>query len=107
MPRSRSGCSRHDPGRKQPGRHRRTCSCYLSLWFTVGRDHDLDDGEWKMVGGAANPDSILISSEPLTVDTSTWLEVPEYSALYASFVDDRLCLRHQIGGGGCFSDRAQ
>jgi hypothetical protein len=27
---------------------------------------------------------VLIASEPLTVDTTTWLEVPEYSMLTAS-----------------------
>jgi predicted glutamine amidotransferase len=47
---------------------------YYSQWFTVGRDYDFHDGEWKMIGGAANADSILVASEPLTVDTSTWLE---------------------------------
>jgi glutamine amidotransferase len=65
---------------------------YLSLWFTVGRDYDFHDGEWKMIGGAANSDSILVTSEPLTVDTSTWLEVPEYSALCASRVDGQLTM---------------
>jgi hypothetical protein len=28
--------------------------------------------------------SVLIASEPLTVDTSTWLEVPEYSMITAA-----------------------
>ena len=28
--------------------------------------------------------SLLIASEPLTVDTSTWLEVPEYSMITAA-----------------------
>ena len=65
----------------------------LSQWFTVGRDYDLHDGEWKMIGGAANSDSILVTSEPLTVDTSTWLEVPEYSAICASRVDGKLTMR--------------
>lgn len=55
---------------------------YISLWYTVGKEYVQDQGEWKMVGGSANSDSIIISSEPLTLDTSTWLEVPEYSALY-------------------------
>jgi glutamine amidotransferase len=54
---------------------------YLSLWFTFGSDYGFHDGEWKMTGGAESADSIIISSEPLTVETSTWLEVPEYSAL--------------------------
>ena len=30
------------------------------------------------------PRSLLIASEPLTVDTSTWLEVPEYSMITAA-----------------------
>jgi hypothetical protein len=57
---------------------------YLSLWFTFGRNYGLHNGEWKMIGGAKNSDSIIISSEPITVETSTWLEVPEYSALHVS-----------------------
>jgi glutamine amidotransferase len=56
---------------------------YLSLWYTSGREYGHHDGEWKMVGGADKADSIMIASEPLTRDTSTWLEVPEYSMLYA------------------------
>ena len=56
---------------------------YLSLWYTSGRDYGYYDGEWKMVGGADAADSIMIASEPLTRDTSTWLEVPEYSMIYA------------------------
>lgn len=62
---------------------------YLSLWFTFGRDYGLHDNEWKMVGGREHSDSIIISSEPLTVETSTWLEVPEYSALYVSSSGDK------------------
>jgi glutamine amidotransferase len=54
---------------------------FLSQWYTFGRDYGLHDGEWKMTGGAANADSIIVASEPLTRDTSTWVEVPEYSAL--------------------------
>ena len=66
---------------------------YLSEWFTVGRDYDFHDGEWKMIGGAANADSIIVASEPLTVDTSTWLEVPEYSALCAKFEAGRIAMQ--------------
>ncbi len=36
---------------------------------------------------------ILVASEPLTVDTSTWLEVPEYSALCATLDDGKLTMR--------------
>jgi predicted glutamine amidotransferase len=56
---------------------------YLSLWYTSGSEYGFHDGEWKMTGGADTADSIMIASEPLTRDTSTWLEVPEYSMIYA------------------------
>ena len=56
---------------------------FLSLWYTSGREYGYHDGEWKMIGGADTANSIMIASEPLTRDTSTWLEVPEYSMLYA------------------------
>jgi len=56
---------------------------FLSLWYTAGRDYGLHDGEWQMTGGAENADSILIASEPLTRDVSSWVEVPEYSVLHA------------------------
>lgn len=54
---------------------------FLSMWYTFGRDYDLHDDEWKLVGGAAQADSIIVASEPLTRDFATWIEVPEYSAL--------------------------
>jgi predicted glutamine amidotransferase len=56
---------------------------YLSLWYTSGSEYGYHDGEWRMTGGADTADSIMIASEPLTRDTSTWLEVPEYSMIYA------------------------
>jgi predicted glutamine amidotransferase len=56
---------------------------YHSLWYTSGREYGHHDGEWKMVGGADTANSIMIASEPLTRDISTWLEVPEYSMIYA------------------------
>ena len=56
---------------------------FLSLWYTSGSEYGFHDGEWKMTGGADTADSIMIASEPLTRDTSTWLEVPEYSMIYA------------------------
>jgi len=55
---------------------------YLSLWYTFGRDYGLHDGEWKMRGGIGDQDSVIIASEPLTRDPSTWIEVPEYSMIY-------------------------
>ena len=56
---------------------------FLSLWYTSGSEYGYHDGEWKMTGGADTADSIMIASEPLTRDTTTWLEVPEYSMIYA------------------------
>ena len=61
---------------------------FLSQWFTLGRDYGQHDGEWKMIGGAENADSVLVASEPLTRDVSTWVEVPEYSALAVRRTDD-------------------
>ena len=62
---------------------------YLSLWYTAGRDYGLHDGEWKMTGGSENATSILVASEPLTRDTAAWVEVPEYSMLYATVKKNR------------------
>ena len=56
---------------------------FLSLWYTLGRDYNLHEGEWQMTGGAENADSIIVASEPLTRDTSAWVELPEYGALFA------------------------
>lgn len=62
---------------------------FLSLWYTLGRDYALHEGEWRMTGGAANADSIIVASEPLTKDTSNWVELPEYGALFAEVRDGR------------------
>jgi glutamine amidotransferase len=62
---------------------------FLSLWYTLGRDYGLHEDEWKMTGGAARADSILVASEPLTRDTSSWVELPEYGALFAELKGGR------------------
>jgi glutamine amidotransferase len=62
---------------------------FLSLWYTLGRDYGLHDGEWKMTGGAQNADSILIASEPLTRDVASWVEIPEYALLHAHMRNGR------------------
>jgi len=59
---------------------------YVSLWYTVGHEYVERAGEWTMVG-ADRASSLLIASEPLTSDTSSWLEAPEYSLLSASVAD--------------------
>jgi glutamine amidotransferase len=62
---------------------------FLSLWYTLGRDYALHGNEWTMTGGAERADSILVASEPLTRNTSSWVELPEYSALFAEIRDGR------------------
>lgn len=57
---------------------------YLSLWYTLGREYGYHDGEWQTIGGSDSADTVIIASEPLTRDVSTWLEVPEYSMLCAN-----------------------
>ena len=59
---------------------------YASLWYTAGERYAEHDGEWEMVGDGP-AESFLIGSEPLTKNTSTWLEMPEYAVLSASLRD--------------------
>jgi glutamine amidotransferase len=59
------------------------------MWYTFGADYGLHDGEWKLTGGAAQADSIVVASEPLTRDFATWIEVPEYAALVVRSDGDR------------------
>jgi glutamine amidotransferase len=73
------GCYRTD----DPARVHEANLTFLSLWYTLGRDYGLHEEEWKMTGGAERADSILVASEPLTRDTSSWVELPEYGALFA------------------------
>ena len=70
-------------GTEDPARVHEANLSFLSLWYTLGRDYGLHDGEWKMSGGADHAQSILVASEPLTRDTSAWVELPEYGALFA------------------------
>jgi glutamine amidotransferase len=64
---------------------------FVSLWYTLGGAYALRDAEWTMSGGGPAR-SLLLASEPLTADASTWLEVPEYSLLAASLEGDELGL---------------
>jgi glutamine amidotransferase len=62
---------------------------FVSLWYTLGDTYALHDGEWTM--GSEHPTcSLLLASEPLTADASTWLEVPEYSLLAGSLDREQL-----------------
>ena len=65
------------------GEHSQPHFIYHSLWYTYGENFGLHENEYKMRKGDTN-NSIIIASEPLTEDTSTWVEVPEYTLIYAS-----------------------
>lgn len=56
---------------------------YVSLWYTLGGTYVPRNGRSAMTASDP-PRSLLIASEPLTVDTTTWLEFPEYAMLTAS-----------------------
>lgn len=73
-----------------PDRLRSSTYSYLSLWYSMGTHYGFHDGEWKMIGGFDSADSVLVASEPLTRDTSTWLEVPEYSLFYTIRNGDKM-----------------
>jgi glutamine amidotransferase len=60
----------------------------VSLWYTVGGEYVGEGADTGMVGDETR--SLLIASEPLTVDTSTWLELPEYSMITARRTADTL-----------------
>lgn len=62
---------------------------YHSLWYTYGEEYGYFDDEYKMKGGKRKS-SIIIASEPLTEDSTTWLEVPEYTLLFAQKVKDEV-----------------
>ena len=56
---------------------------YVTLWYTLGGEYAERGGAWAM-RGADVTSSLLVASEPITADASTWLEVPEYSLVVAS-----------------------
>jgi predicted glutamine amidotransferase len=69
------GCyEANDPSRAMPLQHE-----YLSLWYSLGDRYGRHEGEWKTIGDRHSARAMLLASEPLTRDESTWLEVPEYS----------------------------
>jgi len=62
---------------------------YVSLWYTIGGEY-VDGEDGPAMAASDTPRSLLIASEPLTVDISTWLEVPEYSMITAELGDGGL-----------------
>ncbi|WED42035.1 class II glutamine amidotransferase [Legionella cardiaca] len=71
-----------DYGWHAPDSPSTTHSGYHSLWYTYGESYGFYDNEYKMKGSQIKS-SIIIASEPLTEDTTTWLEVPEYTLIIA------------------------
>lgn len=55
---------------------------YHSLWYTYGESYGFYDNEYKMKN-SKHKSSIIIASEPLTEDTTTWIELPEYTLIVA------------------------
>ena len=72
-----------------PGQVHEANLSYLSMWYTTGREFGFHEGEWKMIGGESGASSLMIASEPLTHDTATWLEVPEYSLVHGDTLGGR------------------
>jgi glutamine amidotransferase len=62
---------------------------FVSLWYAIGGAYVEGDAGWRMTAGAPAR-SVIIASEPLTVDASTWYEVPEYSMLTAELAPQGL-----------------
>ena len=62
---------------------------FVSLWYAIGGEYAERDGDWQMTAGDP-PRSVIIASEPLTRDHSSWLEVPEYSMLTAELTPSGL-----------------
>lgn len=64
---------------------------YHSLWYTFGECYGWYEDGYKMKNGK-NKSSMILASEPLTEDTTTWIEVPEYSLIVARKVDDEIVI---------------
>ena len=62
---------------------------YTTLWFAAGSAYGKHDGAWT-VGSGDRITSLVLASEPLTLDRSRWLEVPEYAMLVADRAGDEL-----------------
>ena len=62
---------------------------FTTLWYAAGTGYGCHDGEWS-VGPGSPSTSLIVASEPLTLDRSAWLEVPEYCLLVAAPGEERL-----------------
>jgi glutamine amidotransferase len=62
---------------------------FVSLWYAIGGEYAQRGDGWRMTGGDPHR-SLVVASEPLTTDMSSWLEVPEYSMLTGELTADGL-----------------
>jgi glutamine amidotransferase len=62
---------------------------FVSLWYAIGGEYVDRDGRWQMTGGD-RARSLIVASEPLTIDPTGWFEAPEYSMLTAQMTSDGL-----------------
>lgn len=62
---------------------------YHSLFYTYGESYGFYDNEYKMKDSQTKS-SIILASEPLTEDSTTWVEVPEYTLIVASRDKDQI-----------------
>jgi len=67
---------------------------FHSLWLTFGERYGKFDDVYKM-HGANKRNNILVASEPLTTDRTTWIELPEYSLTQAWLEQEQVVFRTQ------------
>lgn len=62
---------------------------YHSLWYTFGECYENSNNTYVMKPGPKKC-SVIVASEPLTNDTTTWIEVPEYTILIARLKNETI-----------------
>lgn len=67
---------------------------YHSLWYTYGEDYGLNNQQY-MMKDKNRKTSIIIASEPLTEDATTWTEVPESTLIAAWREKDDIMMTSQ------------
>jgi len=55
---------------------------YHSLWYTYGDSYEFHDNKYQMCN-SKKKSSIIIASEPLTANTTSWVEAPQSSVIVA------------------------
>ena len=63
-----------------------------SLWYTAGDKFGEHDGSWAMSDGNndGTSTSIIIASEPLTRNDSSWFEIQKYSMAVIDRIDGKI-----------------